>query len=77
MERGEQNVTIDVLIRFTKALGCTLGELARELDATQAKHQIAYDEKFRRNFWAYMKSVPRFYVRSDSCTHTRSAPGTK
>jgi len=30
VERGEQNVTIDVLMRFAKALGCTVGELARE-----------------------------------------------
>jgi len=30
VERGEQNVTIDMLTRFSKALGCTVGELARE-----------------------------------------------
>jgi DNA-binding XRE family transcriptional regulator len=30
VERGEQNVTIDMLMRFTKALGCTLGDLVRE-----------------------------------------------
>lgn len=27
VERGEQNVTVDVLMRFTKALGCSLAEL--------------------------------------------------
>lgn len=30
VERGEQNVTFDTLIRFAKALGCTLADLTPE-----------------------------------------------
>jgi transcriptional regulator with XRE-family HTH domain len=30
VERGEQNLTVDMLMRFAKALGCSLAELSRE-----------------------------------------------
>lgn len=29
VERGEQNVTVDMLMRFAKALGCSLAELTQ------------------------------------------------
>lgn len=29
VERGEQNLTVDMLIRFAKALGCSVAELMK------------------------------------------------
>ena len=29
VERGEQNITVDLLVRFAKGLGCKAGELLR------------------------------------------------
>ena len=29
VERGEQNITVDMLVRFSRALGCKPGELLR------------------------------------------------
>ena len=29
VERGEQNVTVDMLMRFSKALGCSVAELTQ------------------------------------------------
>lgn len=32
IERGQQNVTIDMLGRFAQALGCSIGELVNEAE---------------------------------------------